>query len=68
MIYGACPECDADVPFDTQPKEGQKVVCPVCTVALWVIGENPIELDWDPSELDRELFYMYDDDPDRYNE
>jgi DNA-directed RNA polymerase subunit RPC12/RpoP len=58
MVYGACPECDADVQFKTPPKEGQRVTCPECTSVLLVIGENPIELDWDKTESQEEyIFY-----------
>jgi hypothetical protein len=62
MVFGACPECDADVLFDGPPKEGDRVTCPVCATSLLVIGETPIELDWDPAALDRELFGMSDED------
>lgn len=58
MVYGACPECDADVSFASPPKEGQRVTCPECTSVLIVIGENPIELDWDITESQEEYFIV----------
>lgn len=43
---GACPECDADVAFESRPEYGALVRCPLCQAQLVVIGLRPIELDW----------------------
>ena len=46
VVMGACPECDADVPFADMPALGDRIHCPCCRAALLVIGLTPIELDW----------------------
>jgi lysine biosynthesis protein LysW len=46
MVVGSCPECDADINFRVEPREGQKITCPNCDAYLVVIGLHPIELDW----------------------
>jgi lysine biosynthesis protein LysW len=46
MAVGFCPECDVEIHFRKEPKEGQKITCPNCTANLVVIGLHPIELDW----------------------
>lgn len=46
MAVGYCPECDTDIHFKKEPREGQKLTCPNCAAYLIVIGVHPIELDW----------------------
>ncbi|OGO16332.1 MAG: hypothetical protein A2Z14_03400 [Chloroflexi bacterium RBG_16_48_8] len=41
-----CPECDAKVYFEFQPKKGQRVLCRNCKSILTVIRLAPLELDW----------------------
>jgi hypothetical protein len=41
-----CPECDAKVYFECQPKIGQRVLCSKCKSILAVIRLMPLELDW----------------------
>ena len=41
-----CPECDAKVHFEHQPKIGQRVLCSKCKSILAVIRLVPLELDW----------------------
>jgi len=41
-----CPECDAKVHFEFQPKKGQRVVCENCKSVLAVIRLTPLEVDW----------------------
>ncbi len=46
VIEALCPECDAMIPFPTQPTPGQCVICPHCQSALTILQLNPIVLDW----------------------
>jgi hypothetical protein len=55
MLMGACPECDSDVPFSSEPMMGQRVLCRRCRAVLLVIGLTPIELDWAYIEPLRDL-------------
>jgi uncharacterized paraquat-inducible protein A len=57
MNNGACPECDAEVPFVATPGLNQRVMCPRCRAALVVIGIMPIELDWAFVEPLRDLYH-----------
>jgi lysine biosynthesis protein LysW len=41
-----CPECDASIHFEHQPKIGQRVRCSQCNSILSVIRLMPLELDW----------------------
>ena len=45
-LLGECPECDADVHFNTPPRLGQRVTCSKCGARLEVIEDTPLELDW----------------------
>jgi lysine biosynthesis protein LysW len=45
-LIGECPECDADVHFNTPPRLGQRVNCSKCGARLEVIEDSPLELDW----------------------
>jgi alpha-aminoadipate carrier protein LysW len=39
-----CPECDASIPFDRSPLNGQVVRCSDCGAELEVTGLNPLTL------------------------
>lgn len=43
-----CPECDAPVPFDRPPLNGQIARCPDCGTELEVTSTNPIRLELAP--------------------
>jgi hypothetical protein len=64
MIFGACPECDGDVPFKKVPRLDQRIICPECGAYLVIIGTSPIELDWgfdDPAE-EEEIYLEFEDE------
>jgi lysine biosynthesis protein LysW len=46
MFTATCPECDAEIPFNTAPKLRQQVRCEKCQSFLLVISLSPIQLDW----------------------
>lgn len=48
QIQAACPECDAAVPFDRAPLNGQVARCTDCGVELEVVSTNPLTLDIAP--------------------
>ena len=41
-----CPECDAKVVVEFEPKIGHRVICRSCKSVLTVIRLMPLELDW----------------------
>jgi hypothetical protein len=41
-----CPECDAKVPVESEPKIGHRVMCRSCKSILTVIRLTPLALDW----------------------
>lgn len=41
-----CPECDAKVLVELEPKIGQRVMCRSCKSILTIIRLMPLELDW----------------------
>ncbi len=43
-LSGACPECDAPVPFTRPPFRSEVVHCPDCGAELEVIQPSPITL------------------------
>lgn len=46
MFQTLCPECDYAIPFSSQPRAGDRIVCQSCSSTLTVILGNPITLDW----------------------
>jgi lysine biosynthesis protein LysW len=46
MAQAACPECHAEVQFDSAPRLGQRAECAACLAALEVVKLRPLELDW----------------------
>jgi hypothetical protein len=46
MAIGYCLECDAEIYFRNEPKEGKKLTHPNCNASTVVIGLHPIEPDW----------------------
>lgn len=57
MMMATCPECDADMVFDTMPGLDQRFVCSRCRAALVIIGLSPIALDWAYVEPLRDLYH-----------
>jgi hypothetical protein len=41
-----CPECDAKVAVELEPKIGHRVICRSCKSILTIIRLTPLELDW----------------------
>lgn len=41
-----CPECDAKIIIELEPKIGRRVMCKRCKSILAVIRLAPLELDW----------------------
>lgn len=46
MASAYCPDCDAKIVLNPQPKLGDKLNCPDCDTELEVISLEPLELDW----------------------
>ena len=46
QLQAACPGCNNDIPFQSEPRIGSEVSCKACGAALEVIFLRPIELDW----------------------
>ncbi len=45
MATGYCPDCDGQLGL-SNPRLGQKLLCPYCDTQLEVIALEPLELDW----------------------
>lgn len=45
-----CPECEADVPVDTDLEAGEIILCEECGAELEVVSEEPLELALAPDE------------------
>jgi lysine biosynthesis protein LysW len=67
MPTAICPECDADVKIDINPRKGMQVTCRSCGTFLEVINISPIELDWIFDDAD-DIDYDLDDDDDDYDD
>jgi len=50
MPSAACPECEADVPFDADVILSEIAQCPECGVELEVMGVEPLKLEPAPEE------------------
>lgn len=46
MVGGRCPDCGAEMKFESEPHLGRRLMCPDCGAILEVVGRSPIELDW----------------------
>lgn len=47
-ISSSCPECDAQVTFDSPPLNGQIARCRDCGIELEVVNPNPLTLEIAP--------------------
>lgn len=45
VVYGACPECDAEIEVSEEIEKGEIVTCPDCGVKLEVVGIDPVEFE-----------------------
>ena len=45
-----CPECEADVPVETDFEAGEIILCEECGAELEVVNEDPLELALAPDE------------------
>lgn len=54
VVYGSCPECDAEIEVPEEIDKGQLVTCPDCGVELEVVGLDPIELELAEEEEEEE--------------
>ena len=43
-----CPECDAELVFNSDVEDGEIVVCPDCGAELEIMSLDPIEVDLAP--------------------
>lgn len=46
MSVANCPECEAEIKFDSPVKVGERVSCPECDTELEVISAKPLTLDY----------------------
>ena len=46
MSVPLCPECEAEIKFDSPVKVGERVSCPECDTELEVISAKPLTLDY----------------------
>ena len=46
MPLGMCPVCDKDLVVPGKPRIGQSVLCSSCRAKLYVVWQEPLELDW----------------------
>jgi lysine biosynthesis protein LysW len=52
-----CIDCEKPIRLESQPKQGEIIVCPSCGTELEVINVEPTELDWvylDPILTDKD--------------
>ena len=56
MPSAYCPDCDEKITL-SNPRVGQKLLCPYCESEVEVIGIDPLDLDW-------AYDMSYDDDDD----
>ncbi len=54
MPIAMCPICDGDLLVRGRPSLGQRVVCPRCDAKLFIVWQDPLELDWRFYDLDEE--------------
>ena len=56
MSVASCPECEAEIKFDSPVKVGERVSCPECDTELEVISTKPPILDYvfDDEDWDEE--------------
>ena len=54
MPIALCPMCDGDLLVRGRPSLGQRVVCRKCEAKLFVVWQDPLELDWRFYDLDEE--------------
>lgn len=45
-----CPECEVDVPVDTDLEAGEIILCEECGAELEVVNEDPLEFALAPDE------------------
>lgn len=41
----SCPECSAEIPFESNAAAGDRLVCPDCSAELEVTSINPVTLE-----------------------
>ncbi len=50
VVYGPCPECDAEIEVSEEIEKGEIVTCPDCGAELEVVGLDPMEFELAPEE------------------
>jgi alpha-aminoadipate carrier protein LysW len=50
VVYGSCPECDAEIEVSEEIEKGEIVTCPDCGIKLEVVGLDPVEFELAPEE------------------
>jgi Zn-finger nucleic acid-binding protein len=62
MSVALCPECEAELNFDSPVRVGERLFCPECDIELEVISEKPLTLDYAFDDEDWEDEEDWDED------
>ncbi len=62
MPVTVCPECEAELTFDSPVELGERIFCPECDVELEVISTKPLTLDYAFEDEDWEDWEDWEED------